>query len=156
MPVHVIIGHLAVLATPAAAVLATVYAMIPRSRAGLRLPLLAVATLACALALWAAVTGGGLYDQLEGLPGATGPGTLAHAHAKAGDALAVASLVLLVLVLVLVLRFLSPRRPAAGTVHAIAAGVLVVAAVAVAWTTADTLVAALESVWSHHLVQVAP
>lgn len=149
MPVHVIAGHLVIIAAPLSVLLALVYALWPRARAGVRWPLLVSAVLSFALAVWAEVLGSDLYHRLE-QSGSAPPGAVAQAylHAKAGDLLTVSTLVLAVLVAVLVFWRLSPRRAPAGGPHAIAAGLLVVGALAVAWYTADTLALAMQAVWS--------
>src|SRR3954447_5929332 len=151
MPIHVVAGHLVIIAAPISVLVALVYALRPAARAGMRWPLLVSAVLSCGLAIWAEDAGSALYDRLEQAPVAPGRAAQVaqlYAHAKAADLLSVASFVLAVLVVVLVFWRLSPRRTAAGSPHAIAAGLLVVAALAVAWYTADTLVLAMQAVWS--------
>lgn len=148
MPLHVVAGHLVIIAAPIAVLLALVYALRPAARAGMRWPLLVAAVLTFGLAAWAAVGGSDFYGELKA--GAGGPSEVArtYLHAKAGDLLTVATLVLAVVVVALVFWLLSPRRAAAGVPHAIAAGALVLSALAVAWYTADTLVLAMEAVWA--------
>ena len=148
MPVHIVAGHLVIIAAPLSVLLALVYALRPGSRAGMRWPLLISAGLSFGLAVFAEQAGSDLYDRLKQAPGREAEAAQAYLHAKAGDLLTVSTLVLAVLVVVLVFWRLSPSRTAAGGPHAIAAGLLVVGALAVAWYTADTLVLAMQAVWS--------
>jgi uncharacterized membrane protein len=145
MPLHVIAGHLAIVTAPIAALVALVYALVPRVRPRARWPLLAATAVNCALALWASTTGSELYEALG-----AAPGTTAHDHAKASEGLAVASLVLLVVAAVLAFWRGAPRRPTAGVVHVATVAALALGAVAVAATTVGTVAPALASVWSHH------
>jgi hypothetical protein len=151
MPVHVIAGHLVIIAAPISALVALVYALRPAARAGMRWPLLVSTLLSFALAIWAEQAGSELYDRLQQAPATPDHAAevaRAYAHAKAGDLLTVTTLVLAVVAVVVVFWRLSPRRTAAGGTHPIAAAVLVLAALAVAWYTADTLALALQAVWS--------
>src|SRR4051794_4015579 len=149
MPVHVIVGHLVIISAPISVLLALVYATRPKARAGMRWPLVVSAVLSFALAVWAEVLGSDLYHQLEQAgPARAGAVAPAYLHAKAGDLLTVSTLVLAVLVVGLVFWRLSPRRTATGGPHALAAGLLVVGALAVAWYTADTLALAMQAVWT--------
>jgi hypothetical protein len=151
MPVHVLAGHLVIIAAPISVLLALVYALRPAARAGMRWPLLISAVLSFGLAVWAEQAGSALFDQVKQAP--AGPAQAAeiaqaYLHVKAGDLLTVTTLVLAVLVVVLVFWRLSPARTAAGGPHRIASGLLVIAALAVAWYTADTLVLGMQAVWS--------
>src|SRR3954447_17487878 len=151
MPVHVVVGHLVIIAAPISVLVALVYALRPAARPGMRWPLLVSAGVSFGLAVWAEDAGSALFEQLELAPvtsGRTGEAAQAYPHAKAADLLSGASFVLAALVVVLVFWRLSPRRTATGGPHAIAAGLLVVAALAVAWYTADTLALAMQAVWA--------
>jgi hypothetical protein len=140
MPVHIIAGHLVIITAPISVLVALVYALRPAARAGMRWPLLVSAGLSFGLAIWAEQAGSELYDRLKQAPAAS-PATpdqaaevaRAYVHAKAGDLLTVTTLVLAVVAVVVAFWPLSPRRTAAGGSHPIAAAVLVIAALAVAW-----------------------
>lgn len=151
MPIHALAGHLVIITAPLTALLALVYAWRPRTRAGMRSPLIVVSALNMALAVWAETAGAALLRQLriaaeaanQELPAIT----LAHAHQA--DRLSVASFALSVAVLAFVWRLLSPRRTRSrGTL--VAACVLTACALAIGWFTATTLSDALRSVWAHH------
>jgi hypothetical protein len=148
MPVHVVAGHLVIIAAPISVLLALVYALRPASRAGMRWPLLVSTALSFALAVWAAIVGSDLYDQMKQTAADPAQIAQAYAHAEAGDLLTVSTLVLAALVVGLVFWRLSPRRTPTGGPHVLAAGLLVVAALAVAWYTADTLALAMQAVWT--------
>ena len=84
MPQHVLVAHLAVMVTPLAGVLGLVYALRPRSRAGMRVPLLVSAVAGLVLALWAGHAGHELWNQLKQAAETAGttlsPLVAAHAH----------------------------------------------------------------------------
>jgi hypothetical protein len=158
MPAHVVAGHLVIVSAPIAVLIALVYALRPPARTALRVPLLVSVAANLALAIWAAVAGSQLHQALQASRPDAGHAAelaLAHLHAKAGDALTVASLVLAAVAAVLAWRRLSPHRTASGRGHAVAAAVLVLSALAVAWFTVDTIGLALEAVWSPGSTAVA-
>jgi len=150
MPIHALVGHVVIITAAIASLLALVYAWRPRSRAGMRVPLVAATALNMALAVWAGSAGSALLDDLEraaGGEGALPPTVREHAHGS--DALTLASLVLLTAVLALVWWLLSPRRTA-GTGTVVASVVLTACALAVVWFGAATLVDGLQAVWDQH------
>lgn len=148
MPIHAVIGHLAIILAPMAAVVALVYSVARRSRRGMRWPLVTTAGVTMALVVWAEAAGDSLIAQVKA-HGSPGELADAMAHAKGSDDLATASFALLAVVLVTVWWLLRPDRPVTAASH-VAAVVLAACALAVLITTATTLRAALHAVWAHH------
>ncbi|SEU32736.1 hypothetical protein [Nonomuraea wenchangensis] len=151
MPPHAVAGHLVIVLAPLTALLALIYAWRPTSRSGTRLPLVVLAALDLALAVWAEQAGSTLYEELLASAKDAGhelpPTVLRHAHL--GDALTVCSFALLATALVVVWRVLAPGR-GRGTGAVVASCVLTAAVVGVWWFTGAALVEALHAVWAQH------
>ena len=150
MPTHVIAGHVAAVLAPLAAVMALVYALVPTSRRGMRLPTLVAALGSAAVCLWAAMAGSSLYTQLTATVGQAAARAAAHGHAEDGDSLTIVAIALALSLGVGCWTWLAPDRRS-GVLHWIAVGVVVACAAATLWLTVSAVAGGIASVWTHHL-----
>ncbi len=145
MPEHVVIAHVAIMVAPIAAVLAVVYAAAPSTRRALRWPLIVACLLAAVLLIVAGTAGHALLDEVR----ATGSPAVyeaAYRHAKNSDAVTTVAVLAAVVAPLAGWRFLKPGAPSSRLAVA-SAVILGLLGVALAVTTATTVVDALQAVW---------
>lgn len=144
MPEHVLIAHIAVMVAPVAAVLAVLYAVAPSTRRTLRWPLVVTCVLAAILVIVAGTAGHALLEELKAT--ASPAYEAAYRHAKNSDALTTVAVLAAVVAPLAGWGFLKPGAPRSrlGVASAV---VLILLGVALAVTTASTVVDALQAVW---------
>lgn len=144
LPLHPLVVHAVVVLGPLAAVMLLAYAVVPRWRYGLRIPLLLMSAAAAGSAFVAQEAGEAL-EHLTAEPG--------FDHAEKGDRAFLALVLLFVVTVVVVLLATplpAPSRVALATVLAVlAAGAAVVAVVMAGHSGA-------QSVWEGRITSAAP
>ncbi|MCC2335039.1 hypothetical protein [Cellulomonas wangsupingiae] len=149
MPAHVVLGCVALLVAVLVATAALVYALAPSGRPSLRWPLVAGTAVGFAVAVVAGQAGGSLLDTVMS-SGSSLEAAAAQAHGHGSDALVVSLFFLLVWVLVSTWKMLRPSRDSHARSARIAAGVLVLIAVATIASAALVLYQALQAVSLGH------